>query len=150
MIWGKMVTVKKTVVLAMIILSLSAPAFCADATSVRIGLPAASKTSLLPVDSVIGQVVQPDSSDVHVLLHKALTAEYGFEWTETYLREDVRPSLVSLFGSWFAENLPAKEMLMSASHANSDGSVGLNVRVGSSCMSFILEGGQIVSMRALN
>ncbi len=138
---------KKIIVLALLFILLCAPAF---SSSVREYLPSNVKVSTLPVDSVIGQLADPDSSEAHELLGRALASEYSFEWTETYIREDVRQSLVSLFGSWLSEHLQAGQILLSISHTNSDGSVGLNARVGDSCMSFIIDGGFIVSMKLIS
>ncbi len=142
-----MSAMKKFVAFALLLFVLCVPTF---SSSVRSYLPSNVKVANLPVDSVIGKLAEPDSSETHELLQRALKSEYSFEWTETYLREDVRQSLVSLFGPWFSENLPAAEVLLSVSHSNSDGSVGLNARVGSSCMSFIIDGGFIVSMKLLS
>ena len=118
-------------------------------SSVRSFLPSNTRVPSLPVDSVIGQVAEPDSTSAHELLWRALASEYSFEWTETCLRDDVRQSLVSLFGPWLSEHLPSAEVLLSVSHANSDGSIGIDARVGDSCMSFIVDGVRIVSMKLL-
>ncbi len=139
---------KKLSALALVLIFLSLSVFGAEG-SVRAFFPSTRTVGRLPVDSTIGQTAQPDSSDVHDLVSRALASEYSFEWTETFLHPDVRGSLVSLFGTWLSENLPASEPLLSVSHRNSDGSFGLNVRVGDSCMAFIVDGDFIVSMKRL-
>ncbi len=138
---------KKYIAIALLFVVLCVPAFSA---SVRSYLPSKTRVASLPLDSVIGQVAERDSSTSHELVYKALSEEYSFQWAETYLREDVRQSLISLFGSWLSEHLPAEDVLLSVSHGNSDGSVGLNARVGGSCMSFIVEGDLIVSMKLIS
>ncbi len=148
MFWVRMFAMKKNLVLAMLMMLLCVSAFCAE-SSVRTGLPSLASSPQLPLDSMIGQVTSPDASDEHALLYRALSQEFSFEWTETYIREDVRAAIVDLFGPWLSSVLPASDLLMSVSHKNADGSIGLNVRVGESCMSFVLLDGLIVSMKEL-
>ena len=121
------------------------------AAEIRSALPALhGSTAILPSDSVLGQVGDDDSCDAVSLLAKAFKEPYSFEWTETYLHESVRSSLVKLFGSWFSENLPGEEMVFSVPYYNADGTVGVNVRFLQSCVAFILDGSQIVSMRIIS
>ena len=118
------------------------------AAEIRSALPALhGSTAILPSDSVLGQVGDDDSCEAVSLLAKAFREPYSFEWTETYLHESVRSSLVKLFGSWFSENLPSEEMIFSVPYFNADGTVGVNVRFLQSCVAFLLDGPQIVSMR---
>ncbi len=133
-------------VLMLILVSVFLPA-----AEIRSALPALHGSSvILPSDSVLGQVGDDDSCDSVSLLAKAFREPYSFEWTETYLHESVRSSLVKLFGSWFSENLPSEEPVFSVPYYNADGTVGVNVRFTFSCVAFILDGSQIVSMRILS
>ena len=121
------------------------------AAEIRSALPALHGTAaILPSDSVLGQLGDDDSCEAVSLLAKAFREPYSFEWTETYLHESVRSSLVKLFGSWFSENLPGEEMVFSVPYFNADGTVGVNVRFPFSCVAFILDGAQIVSMRIIS
>ena len=121
------------------------------AAEIRSALPALHGSSVnLPSDSVLGQIGDDDSCDAVSLLAKAFREPYSFEWTETYLHESVRSSLVKLFGSWFSENLPSEEMIFSVPYFNADGTVGVNVRFLQSCVAFLLDGPQIVSMRIIS
>ena len=120
------------------------------ADEIRVDLPKNRSGSLvLPVDSVIGQTADFDVNENVQELYKALKEEYSFDWTVKYIAEHARASLVKLFGTWFSENLPVGDALFSLPFVNADGTVGVNVRVGSTCMAFLLEGNQIVSMRLL-
>lgn len=121
------------------------------AAEIRSALPALHGTvAILPSDSVLGQLGDDDSCEAVSLLARAFREPYSFEWTETYLHESVRSSLVKLFGSWFSENLPGEEMVFSVPYFNADGTVGVNVRFPFSCVAFILDGAQIVSMRIIS
>ena len=121
------------------------------AAEIRTALPALHGSAvILPSDPVVGQIGDDDSCEAVGILAKALRSPYSFEWTETYLHESVRSSLVKLFGSWFSENLPGEEMVFSVPYFNADGTVGVNVRFPFSCVAFILDGAQIVSMRIIS
>ena len=85
-----------------------------------------------------------------MLLSDALQEAYSFEWTEKHIAAEVRSAIVRLFDSWFSNHLPCSWILMSASYVNADGSAGINVRADGSCMSFVLSGGMIVSMKELD
>ena len=146
MVMGRLV---KSVVSFLIAASLCC-AFCFAAEPVRIFFPA-SRTGepVLPVDSVIGQTAGASSSEFHILVSKALRSPYSFEWTEKYLREDVRAALTRLYGPWLSENLPASSFLLSAVHENGDGSTGMNIRINGACFAIVVSGGQIVSVTKL-
>ncbi len=142
---------RKTAVLSILLLLVASFSLYAN-DSVRTYFPFLSKeaTSLvLPVDSVIGQTAGSDSSETHLLLKKALGESYSYEWTQTYLAEETRASLVQLFGTWLSENLGKGGAIFSTLHRNQDGSVGINVRLNGSCMAFVLSEGRIVSMSQL-
>ncbi|MBP5162717.1 MAG: hypothetical protein ILP16_07055 [Spirochaetales bacterium] len=143
---------KRLICLAAILLILSVlPVLAEDSVPVRIAMPSkATGSPVLPYDRVIGQVVEPECDDSHVLLSKALGEAYSFEWTESHIAPEVRSAIVRLFDSWFSTHLPCSFVLMSASHVNADGSTGINVRADGSCMSFVLSGGMIVSMKELD
>ena len=139
---------KKALLTAVLILLIVFPALYAD--EVRVVFPKnRSESPMLPVDSVIGQLADENSDASVYSLALALREEYSFGWTETHIAEQYRSSLVKLFGTWFSENLPVSEALFSAPYLNNDGTVGVNVRIGTSCMTFLLDGNQIVSMRLL-
>ena len=130
----------------MILLALS-PLFAGE---VRVAMPQnRSGSPMLPVDTVIGQVADENSDEAVRKLASALREEYSFGWTQTHISEEYRASLVKLFGSWFSETLPVSNVLFSVPYVNSDGTVGVNVRIGQVCMAFLLSGNQIVSMRQL-
>ena len=130
----------------MIILVIS-PLF---AEEVRVVMPQnRSGSPMLPLDTVIGQVADENSDEAVRELASSLREEYSFEWTQTHLAEEYRASLVKLFGAWFSETLPVNSVLFSVPYVNSDGTVGVNVRIGLVCMAFLLSGNQIVSMRQL-
>lgn len=129
--------------------SLSSPNIANITDSVRTALPAKTGTPMLPKDVKIGQVVSYTESPDHETLNKMLREEYSFEWTESHIAEQERPTLVKLFGSWLSQNLPATNFLMSKMSINQDGSVVINVRIGNSCMAFVLKDSMIVSMKEL-
>ena len=127
------------------------PVLAEDSVPVRIAMPSkATGSPLLPYDKVIGQVVEPDCDENHVLLSEALGEDYSFDWTESHIAAEVRPALVRLFDRWLSTHLPCTLILMSVSHVNADGSTGINVRADGSCMSFVLSDGMIVSMKELD
>lgn len=124
--------------------------FCLYAAEIRVDLPQnRSGNMLLPVDSVLGQLSDGNSNEAVSALAQAMKEGYSFEWTQAHIAEEFRASLVRLFGDWFSENLPVSGALFSLPVVNADGTVGVNVRVGSSCMAFLLEVNLIVSMRLL-
>ena len=136
--------------MALLIIFVSFPALADDSTPVRVAMPSnVTESPILPFDRVIGQVVEPDCDDNHVLLYNALREAYSFEWTETHIAPEVRAALVRLYDQWLATHLPCSEILLSVSHVNADGSTGINVRADGSCMAFVLSGGMIVSMKEL-
>ena len=121
-----------------------------SASEIRIVMPQnRSGSMMLPVDSVIGQLADEDSDAAVRSLASALKQEYSFEWTQEHISEEFRASLVKLFGTWFSENLPVAGALFSVPYVNGNGTVGVNVRIGTVCMAFLLDGNQIVSMRLL-
>ena len=130
----------------MILLALS-PLFAGE---VRVAMPQnRSGSPMLPADAVIGQIADENSDEAVRKLASALREEYSFEWTQAHIAEEYRASLIKLFGAWFSETLPVSTVLFSVPHVNSDGTVGVNVRIGQVCMAFLLSGNQIVSMRQL-
>ena len=131
----------------MVVLVVFGGALACAQTSVRTFFPASrTGASVLPADSVIGQTADSASSELHMLVAKALKSEYSFGWTQKYIRADVRAAIVRLFGDWLSENLPAKSFLLSVVHTNADGSCGINIRVGETCFAVVIANGQIVSM----
>ena len=98
---------------------------------------------------MIGQLSEENSDASVQSLASALRQEYSFGWTQEHIAEEFRASLVKLFGAWFSETLPVNSVLFSVPYVNSDGTVGVNVRIGQVCMAFLLSGNQIVSMRQL-
>lgn len=142
--------VKRPFLLFIILIAAAMPLYCAEEKPVRTYLPAmASQHGMLPVDDVIGRIAEPDCDDAHVALSSALGEEYSFEWTQNHIAEPVRAALVRLFDSWFSTHLPCSGILMSVSHANADGSIGINVRAGGSCVAFVMSEGMIVSMKEI-
>ena len=136
--------------MALLIILATFPVLAGDSSSVRVTMPStATKSPILPFDRVIGQVVEPDCDDNHLLLFNVLKEAYSFEWTESHIAPEVRTALVRLFDPWLSTHLPCYEILLSASYVNSDGSTGINVRADGSCMAFVLSDGMIVSMKEL-
>jgi len=139
---------KRASVTFLMVLIVLIPLCAAGSQSARTSLPKnATEAGILPVDSSIGQTAEPDSDEAHAILYAALREEYSFDWTETHLAEPVRAALVRLFDQWLSTHLPCGEILMSVSRSSADGSTAITVRTGDSCMSFVLSGGLIVSMR---
>lgn len=96
--------------------------------------------ALLPVDSSLGIVVQPNSSEQHAFLYNALSSgEYGYEWMQRNVKESSRSEVGIVLGSWLADNLPLKGILMSQAHENEDASVSINVRDGLQVVCFVVE-----------
>ena len=136
--------------LTLLIILAAFPVMADDLSSVRVTMPSkATKSPILPFDRVIGQVVEPDCDDNHMVLYNALKEAYSFEWTESHIAPEVRTALVRLFDPWLSTHLPCSEILLSASHVNADGSTGINVRADGSCVAFVLSGGMIVSMKEM-
>ena len=136
--------------IAMIVMLAISPAFALDSGSVRVIMPSMTSGSpILPFDRIIGQVVEPDCDETHIILYDALSENYTFEWTESHIAPEVRQALVHLFDQWFSTHLPCEGFLMSVSHVNADGSTGINVRSGDSCMAFVLSEGMIISMKEM-
>ena len=107
---------RRTVVAVLMLILVSS---ILPAAEIRSALPALhGLTAILPSDSVLGQVGDDESCDAVSLLAKAFKEPYTFEWTETYLHESVRSSLVKLVGSWFSDNLPGEEMVFSVPYFN--------------------------------
>lgn len=101
---------------------------------------------LLPVDSVMGQLVQPDETIFHSLLAKAISSEFGYQWLETFVNPDSKAAIAEVFTSFLSENLPAKDFIMSALSQNGDGSVSISVRINSQVVDFVVDGSYIVAM----
>ena len=139
---------KKSFLAAVLMILFALAGLYAD--EIRVELPQNRTGNLImPVDSVIGQTADRNVNENVQELYKAFREEYSFEWTEKHIAEEARASLVKLFGSWLSENLPIGDALFSLPYVNADGTVGVNVRVGSSCLAILLSGNQIVSMRLL-
>ena len=119
--------------------------FCQN---LRISLPALGLSSqeVLPVDSEIGQIVQPEDTIFHAFLAGAISSEFGYQWLETYVHPDSRASIAEIFTSFLSETLPAKNFVMSVLSQNGDGSVSIAVRLDSAIVDFVVDGSYIVAM----
>ena len=109
---------------------------------IRTSLPSHRRDGLglLPVDSRIGVIVQPDASESHSFLSNALSSgEYGYEWMESFVLEASRNAVSEVLGQWLSDNLPLEGFLMSQAFENEDGSVSINVRVGEDSVCFVVE-----------
>lgn len=62
----------------------------------------------LPVDNVIGQMVQPKEGSVEELTLNALTQSFSLDWIETYVPEDLRNAFTKNFSKDLAKILPLK------------------------------------------
>lgn len=128
----------KRALLAIAVLLLGMACFA----DIRTELPSHRRDGLglLPVDSRIGVIVQPDASEAHSFLSRALsTGEYGYEWMESFVLEASRSEVSSLLGPWLSDNIPLEGFLMSQELGNGDGSVSINVRAGDDCVCFVVE-----------
>lgn len=128
----------KRALLATIVLLLGMACFA----DIRTGLPSHRREGLgqLPVDSRIGVIVQPDASEAHSFLTKALSAGgYGYEWMESFVLEASRSDVSTVLGPWLSDNLPLSGFLMSQASDNGDGSVSINVRAGDDAVCFVVE-----------
>lgn len=137
----------KRALLAIAVLLLGMACFA----DIRTELPSHRSDGLgmLPVDSRIGVIVQPDSSESHSFLSNALSAgEYGYEWMERFVLESSRSDVSAVLGQWLADNLPLSGFLMSQAFDNKDGSVSINVRAGDDCVCFVVELASPVDMPA--
>lgn len=139
---------KKSFLIAVLLILFAVAGLYAD--EIRVELPQnRSGNPIMPVDSVIGQTADWSVNENVQELYKAFREEYSFEWTRKHIAEEARASLVKLFGSWLSEKLPVSDAMFSIPYVNADGTVGVNVRVGSACLAVLLAGNQIVSMRLL-
>ena len=136
--------VKKFFILFSLLL-IPAVGFCAN---IRISLPALSseENSVLPVDSVMGQIVQPNETVFHSFLKETLSSEFGYEWLEKYVKTESKAAISEVFSSFLGENLPLKNFVMSALSQNGDGSVSISVRFNSKVVDFVVDGSYIVAM----
>lgn len=128
----------KKALLSIIVLLLGMACFA----DIRTELPSHRRDGLglLPVDSRIGVIVQPDVSESHSFLSNALSSgEYGYEWMESFVLEASRSDVSTVLGTWLSDNLPLKGFLMSQALENGDGSVSINVRSGDDCLCFVVE-----------
>lgn len=128
----------KKALLAIAVLLLGMACFA----DIRTELPSHRRDGLglLPVDSRIGVIVQPDVSESHSFLSNALSSgEYGYEWMESFVLEASRSDVSTVLGTWLSDNLPLKGFLMSRALENGDGSVSINVRSGDDCLCFVVE-----------
>ncbi|MCF0262684.1 MAG: hypothetical protein HUK23_07215 [Sphaerochaetaceae bacterium] len=142
-----MTSIKKAFCILLISVLCVSVSFC---QSVKITLPlSGAGVAIYPYDNVIGQTCDKDSSPSHMLISQALSQSYSFEWTEKFLGEQNRKNLVDLFGQWLSENLPCNDYLISVSHENADGSVGLNIRVGQDCFALIVDNSFIIAMKSI-
>ena len=136
--------VKKFFILFSLLL-IPAVGFCAN---IRISLPVLSseENPVLPVDSVMGQIVQPNETVFHSFLKEALSSEFGYEWLEKYVKAECKVAISEVFSSFLGENLPLKNFVMSALSQNGDGSVSISVRFNSKVVDFVVDGSYIVAM----
>ena len=143
---------RKKIALVIIILSLLSLSFvfCADNRSFRTAIVSNESSHVLPYDSKIGQLCDVNQTIYHEFLLNALSHEYSIDWIQTYLQEDVRSALVSMYDSFFASNLPFDSVLMSTLYENADNSIGINVRTNSTCISFIIKDEKIIAMKVLD
>ena len=114
----------------------------------RISLPAlgSEEKSVLPVDSVMGQIAQPNETVFHSFLAEVIYSEFGYQWLETYVEPNSKAAIAELFTQFLSENLPASNFVMSALSQNGDGSVSISVRINSTVIDFVVDGSYIVAM----
>ena len=87
------------------------------------------RNDVLPVDSVLGQTADPEGSENHKALEKALSEEFSFEWLETYLSPSFKETAAKLWSERLSSILPAGQFVMSAARNNADESVSISVRL---------------------
>lgn len=130
--------------LIMTLFSLSA----LNAASVRDHFISKRTVNVLPADSVIGQTADSSSTEELTVLSRALSEEFSFEWTETYLEENTRTVILENMTNILTSLLPQTQMIFSKPFVNGDSSVSVNVRFMENNMvvSFVLLGEKIVAM----
>ena len=103
---------------------------------------------VLPVDSVLGQTADSESSEDHRVLAQALAEEFSFEWLETYLAESFRETAAKLWSEKLSSILPANQFVMSVARKNADKSVSISVRLleNSTVIHFAVRDGLIEAM----
>lgn len=125
----------------LLLVSLVALTSLACFADIRTHLPARGRadSSVLPIDSRIGMVAQPDSSEHHIFLSDALSSEaYGYDWMQRYVSDASRDEISRSLGSWLSENLSVQGFLMSQALANADGSVSISIRLGDDVLCFVV------------
>lgn len=118
------------------------------ATSVRDHFISKRSVNVLPTDSMIGQTADPSATKELTVLSRALSEEFSFEWTETYLEENTRTVILDNMTNILTSLLPQTQMVFSKPFINGDSSVSINVRFMEKNMvlSFVLSGEKIVAM----
>ena len=86
-------------------------------------------SDILPVDSMVGQTADSDSSENHAALAEALSEEFSFEWLETYLAPGFRDTAAKLWSGKLSSVLPATQFVMSKGKTNADSSISISVRL---------------------
>ena len=87
------------------------------------------KNDSLPVDSVLGQTADSETSEAHKVLAQAMSEEYSFEWLETYLAPSFRETAARIWSERLSSILPAEGFVMSTARNNADESVSISVRL---------------------
>ncbi len=137
---------KKVVTVFLLIILFSVSLLSAD--TLREHLVSAHRESVFPVDSLIGQTVDPSSSNELTLLARALSEEFSFEWTETYLEENTRVGILENMTNTLTSLLPQSQALFSQPFKNGDDSISVSVRFvdGGMVLSFVILGEKIIAI----
>ncbi len=67
---------------------------------------------LLPVDSTIGQVIEPEEGSVELLTLQALGSPYDPAWLESYVPGELHQSFVHTYDQLLASLLPIRDVLI--------------------------------------
>jgi len=138
--------VKKTVFLLILVSLVLLPALAESSRDAF--LTSKHNNDVLPVDSVLGQTADSESSENHRMLAQALAEEFSFEWLETYLAESFRETAAKLWSEKLSSILPANQFVMSVARKNADKSVSISVRLleNSTVIHFAVRDGLIEAM----
>lgn len=138
---------KKTLTLFLMFLLFTFCAF-ADDSSYRVFFPSLASDPVYPIESTIGQIAAANQTEEHKLLSKALSEPFSFEWCETYLAENTRKNITTLYSALLSDLLPSNEVLFSRANNNADNSVTISVKFPNSddVLTFVVLENRIIGM----
>lgn len=75
-------------------------------------LPGAASPYLLPLNSDIGQIVEPDKTRIEYYAREALQSPYSVQWVSTYVPPSLEAGFVFTYNDLLAALLPAQGIQM--------------------------------------